>query len=211
MLAASVQGIPRITPPDLARPSDNGFDLPEPTGTPTDMPLPKPESDLLENVIRIVFLLVVVAAAVLIAILIIRMLMRAWRERPLRARAGGDVDAEAAGETAAPEADAAAPAIRRGIDGALRSIAEGATPTDAIVAAWLGLEESATDVGFSRGRSETPSEFALRIITRRSGITHAANALLDLYERVRFGGHDADEEDRAAARAALETIQEGWR
>ena len=211
MLAAAVQGIPQITPPDIARPDGEYFEEPTATPAPSDVPLPEPESDLIANTIRIVFLVVVIAAAVLVAILIVRVLMRAWRERPLRTRAGGDIDVESAAEHPSSEADAVAPVMRRGIDGALASIAQGATPTDGIVAAWVGLEENAADAGFRRGPSETPAEFALRIITRRTGLTDAATALLGLYERVRFGGYVADEQDRAAARSALETIREGWR
>ncbi|MCC2029766.1 DUF4129 domain-containing protein [Microbacterium sp. YMB-B2] len=211
MLASSVQGIPRITPPDFARPDTPPQELPQPSGSPTAGPLPEPESDLLNTIIGVVFLLIAVAVGVLLVILIVRALMRAWRDRPLRRRDGGEVDTESTGEAILQEPDAVAPAIRRGVAGALRSIAEGATPTDAIVAAWVGLEESASDAGITRGRSETPSEFAMRIITRRAGITEAATSLLALYERVRFGGHEADEQDRAAAHAALTTIEEGWR
>lgn len=212
MLAASVQGTPTITPPDLARIDGERFEPPDPTTTPdgSPTPLPDPGSDLAEVIIGAVFLIVALAAAILIAFLVVRALMRAWRDRPLRRRDDGGADFELPGGEAG-EHDAAAPAIRRGIEGALRSIEDRATPTDAIIAAWVGLEESAADAGLTRGRSETPAEFALRIITRRVGITDAATDLLRLYERVRFGGHRADEADRAAARAALKTIEEGWR
>ncbi|WP_194419875.1 DUF4129 domain-containing protein [Microbacterium abyssi] len=212
MLAASVQGTPTIRPPDLAQVDGEPFEVPEPTASPSGSPapLPEPGSDLVEAIIGVIFLIFALVAATLIAILVVRALMRAWRERPLQRRDDGGVAFEMSGE-GLQEPDAAAPAIRRGIDGALRSIEERATPTEAIIAAWVGLEESAADAGLTRGRSETPAEFALRIITRRAGITQAATELLRLYERVRFGGHVADEVDRAAARAALKTIEEGWR
>lgn len=211
MLAASVQGTPTITPPDLARIDGERFEPPEPTMTPDGSPTPLPErgSDLTEMIIGAIFLIFALVAATLIVTLVIRALMRAWRDRPLRRRDDGGAAFELSGEDS-PE-DAAAPAIRRGIEGALRSIEERTTPADAIIAAWVGLEESAADAGLTRGRSETPAEFALRIITRRAGITDAATDLLRLYERVRFGGHQADEADRTAARAALKTIEEGWR
>lgn len=211
MLAASVQGTPRITPIDFDRLDTEPIEQPESTGAPSAAPLPEPPSDQLSTIIGVVFLLIAIAGGILIAILIVRVLLRAWRDRPLRRRDGGEVDVASTGEATSPEPDAVAPAIRRGVAGALRSIAEGATPTDAIIAAWVGLEESAADAGLTRGRSETPAEFAVRIITRRAGITAAATSLLALYERVRFGGHHADESDRAAARAALSTIEEGWR
>ncbi|HWK78074.1 MULTISPECIES: DUF4129 domain-containing protein [unclassified Microbacterium] len=211
MLAASVQGIPVITPPDFLSADGAVFDEPQPSGSPAASPPPEQDFDLATTIIGTIFLIVVIATVALIAILLVRALMRYWRERPLRSRAGGDVDFESTAQEAAQEADAVAPAIRRGIDGALRSIDAESTATDAIIAAWVGLEESAADAGIARGMSETPSEFALRIITRRAGITEAAGDLLGLYERVRFGDYVAGVHDRSAARTALQTIEEGWR
>jgi hypothetical protein len=42
-------------------------------------------------------------------------------------------------------------------------------------------------------------------------IAGEARELLGLYERVRFAGRVATEHDRAAARRALEAIEEAWR
>lgn len=213
MFAASVQGIPTITPPELAPLNGESFEIPEATMSPepTRTPPPEPVTDIVSVILHIVFLLVGVAVAVLIAFFIVRALLRLWRDRPLRTRDGADVGSAMTVPDESQESDATAPMIRRGIDGALRSIDERDEPGDAIVAAWVGLEESAADAGLTRGRSETPAEFTLRIITRRAGITDAATALLALYERVRFGGYSADEDDRDTARAALNTIEEGWR
>lgn len=213
MVAASVQGTPVIIPPDLAPAAGEPFEVPAPTSSPSPTPTPPPEprSEIVEAVISLVFVLMGIAALAVIVLFIVRALMRMWRERPLRAREGGDVEFEETSSGITQEADATAPAIRRGIAGALRSIDERAVADDAIIAAWVGLEESAADAGITRGRSETPAEFALRIITRRAGITDAATALLALYERVRFGGYVSQESDRDEARAALTTIEEGWR
>lgn len=213
MLAASVQGIPTITPPDLAPAEGEVFEIPEATMSPgpTLTPPPEPATDIASVVLSIIFLLFGIAVAALIMFFVVRALVRLWQDRPLQTREGGEVGFAVTAPDDTREADAAAPAIRRGIDGALRSIDERAKPGDAIVAAWVGLEESAADAGLSRGRSETPAEFALRIITRRAGITDAATTLLHLYERVRFGGYAAGEGDRDRARAALKTIEEGWR
>ena len=61
--------------------------------------------------------------------------------------------------------------MQRGIAGALATIDERATASDAIVAAWIGLEESAADAGVKRAASETPGEFVVRIITLRPGLS----------------------------------------
>ncbi|MGO2747472.1 DUF4129 domain-containing protein [Microbacterium sp.] len=211
MLAASVQGIPTITPPTLPPGEADIPSDPAPTATPDSGPPPEATNDIVGMIISILFLLVGAAVVIVLGIVLVRALMRAWRDRPLRVREGDDAAHDLGMQDLTQEADAAAPAIRRGIEGALRSIDDRVAPTDAIIAAWVGLEESAADAGLSRGLSETPSEFAVRIITRRAGITEAARDLLRLYERVRFGGYVAEETDRAAARAALRLIEEGWR
>lgn len=213
MLTASVQGIPTLRPPDLAPADDSPFEVLEETAPTDPSPAPPPEapSDIAGAILGSIFLVLGIAVAALIVFFLVRALLRLWQDRPLRMREGADVAYAAATSDDAQEADAAAPAIRRGIDGALRSIDERPEPADAIIAAWVGLEESAADAGLTRGRSETPAEFALRIITRRAGITDAATALLGLYERVRFGGHVAGERDRDEARAALQKIEAGWR
>jgi hypothetical protein len=179
---------------------------------PTMAPIPEnPTSEIVGAIIGFVFLALAVVAAILVLLLVVRALARAWRDRPLRTQEGVETALDLHEQAADAELDVAAPVIRRGIQGALRAIDERPVPADAIIAAWVGLEESAADAGITRGVSETPSEFALRIITRRSGITDAAGELLRLYERVRFGGYAAEERDRTSARVALQQIEEGWR
>lgn len=213
MVAAAVQGRPTI---DLApsEPRDPATlpPLPEDSPMPSMTPLPEnPASDIIGATIGFVFLALAVVAVTFLLILLVRALMRAWRDRPLRNQDGDATGFDVQEQAVDAEPDVDAPVLRRGIDGALRTIDEREIATDAIIAAWVGLEESATDAGLTRGVSETPSEFALRIITRRSGISDAARELLRLYERVRFGGYVAKEHDRDAARTALQRIEEGWR
>lgn len=213
MLAAAVQGVPRITPPttepqEVAPIVETAQSLP--LGEPT--PPPEQENEVVGTIIAIVFLSLLAAVALFVLLLIMRALVRAWRDRPQRLRDGDDVGFDLHDEATTVDDDAAAaPVIQRGIDGALRTIDARRVPSDAIIAAWVGLEESAADAGISRSPSETASEFALRIITRRRGIEEHAARLLALYERVRYGGCIADEDDRATARAALRAIEEGWR
>ncbi|MDP3951220.1 DUF4129 domain-containing protein [Microbacterium sp.] len=214
MIAATVQGTPSIEPaPSEPRGGASMPPMIQETPMPGMTPIPEnPESEIIGAVIGVIFLVLGVIALILVLLLILRALVRAWRDRPLRTQEGVATSFDLQEQGAAdPESDVSAPVIRRGLQGALRTIEERPIPGDAIIAAWVGLEESAMDAGLIRGVSETPSEFALRIITRRSGISDAARDLLALYERVRFGGHVADERDRDTARRALQHIEEGWR
>lgn len=211
MIAAAVQGTPKIRPFDTQPVNDSLPAVPLPSSTPSGTPTPQPVNDVVSAVVGIVLLILGALILIALGILLARALVRAWLNRPLARRSGDEIAYELSDQDAPQDDDASAPVIRRGIEGALRAIEERAEATDAIIAAWVGLEESASDANLTRGVSETPSEFTLRIITRRAGIGAAAQQLLALYERVRFGGHVADEEDRVAARTALRAIEEGWR
>lgn len=212
MIAASVQGTPTITPPSDPADLPPATPIEESPTMPSMGPVPPDQtSDVMATVIGSVFFVLLAAAAAVIVVLLVRALARAWQDRPLKRTDGIEVGADLEGESQPAEPEAAVPVILRGIAGALRVIDEGPVPNDAITAAWLGLEESAADAGITRGVSETPSEFTLRIMTQRVGITDAARDLLRLYERVRFGGYVALESDRDVARASLARIEEGWR
>ncbi|MGC5166732.1 DUF4129 domain-containing protein [Luteimicrobium sp. DT211] len=102
------------------------------------------------------------------------------------------------------------PVLRRGFDHAFHALGAGREPHDAIVTAWLGLEEAAQDAGVARRPAETASELTTRILGRVTSDDVAARSLLDLYLRVRYGGYAATPDDVAAARADLEALTRGW-
>lgn len=221
-VAASVQGTARFDPPEFDRPQQ--APEPAPTSAPqTLMPwLPDDagSNDTAGQVVLIVLIVVAAAIVALLVFLLVRAILRAWRARIPRREAE-----RPSGETFALDGDAdpeiAAPTIRRGIESALRVIDDHPDPSDAIVAAWAGLEETVAATGTARGVSETPAEFAARIVARPAhkaappahevAIVDDAQVLLRLYERVRFAGHAATAEDRAAARRALAALEERWR
>lgn len=180
-------------------------------GAPALPPEPGEGSDTVLLIIGIVLALIVVGMLIILLIWATRMLIRAWRDRPLRRQDGIEIDVETTGADAAGEAEPDAPTVRRGIAAARAAVDAHADPSDAIVAAWLGLEETAADSGIGRALSETQVEFTLRMLLRRPGIDGPARDLLRLYEAVRFGGRAAGEPDRAAAVHALALIEEGWR
>jgi len=211
ILAASLSGTPRFTP---GKSEPEPLPPPDPVATfsgapfPPQQPSDNPPSLLI--VLAVIVALIVVAALVAGAVWLVRVLVRAWRERRLQRRPGISTDAAISSELIV-ENTVDEPTIRRGIAAARATIITHAEAGDAIVAAWVGLEETAADSGVGRGKSETPAEFTLRILLRRPGIEQAARDLLALYEGVRFGGHAADEQMRAAAVHALDVIEEGWR
>ncbi|HTN56593.1 MAG TPA: DUF4129 domain-containing protein [Microbacterium sp.] len=210
ILAASVAGRPEL---ETGRQESRPRPLPDAQATATVMPDPPPTSSSDETllIIGVVLALIVVSMLVVLLIWVIRMLIRAWRNRPLSRQQGPEIDVEVHSADIPGEAEPDAPAVRRGIAAARTAVDAHADPTDAIVAAWLGLEETAADSGLGRALSETQVEFTLRILLRRPGIEDPARDLLRLYESVRFGGRVAGERERAAAARALMLIEAGWR
>lgn len=210
ILAASVAGQPDLT---IERQESRPLPGPDAQGTPTGTPAPPPgpASDDTLLIIGMVLALIMVSLLVVLLIWAIRMLIRMWRNRPLRRQQGAEVDVEVQGADVLGETEPDAPTIRRGIAAARVAVDAHADPTDAIVAAWLGLEETAADSGIGRAPSETQVEFTLRMLLRRPGIEAPARDLLRLYESVRFGGRIANEQQRTAAAQALMLIEAGWR
>ena len=102
------------------------------------------------------------------------------------------------------------PVLRRGFDHAFYVLDSGREPHDAIVTAWLGLEEAAQDAGVARRPAETASELTTRILGRVTSDDTATHTLLDLYLRVRYGGYAATPDDVVAARSALAQLTHGW-
>lgn len=215
MFAAAAQGLPQF-----GAWGGGGANEAEPEVIPpmpmesTPPPMDPPEDSLLLAIIGYVLAALVVAAVLAMVYFVVRQLIRflrgLWRDRPLARQEAARVDGEGVvGAPVVAEPDEAT--IRRGIAEALRTIDERPDPGDSIVAAWVGLEDSAADAGTGRGANETPSEFTVRIVGRRAGIAADVVTLLALYEQVRFGGHQADENDRATAAACLRGIEEGWR
>lgn len=213
MLLTTVQGTPQVRTDD--RPAVTQSEEPAPAPSSTGEPLPALATDADPSAVRTVILLLLGVVATALLALLVRAVVRAVR----RARENPAPDVlEGAALSPAPAADASAveaqpdaEVIQRGIAAALQRLDDRVPPSDAIVAAWVGVEEAAADSGVIRGVSETPGEFTVRIIARRAAIDSDARRLLSLYERVRFGGYAAQEQDRAEARLHLEQIERGWR
>lgn len=208
--AALLQGVPSFDPPRFE--DAIGIDpVTLPTGgdvdIPGDMGEPAEGNPVVGTVIAVVLALVLAA---LVAFVIVAVVRRLLRERRAPRRAGGATSADAPIDAPAEDEVVSAPAVRRGVARALLALDEGREPDDAVVAAWIGLEESAADAGVARAASETAAEFTVRVITRIGGVDDEVRVLLRLYEGVRFGAAEASEDDLRDARSALLAVEEAW-
>jgi Na+-transporting methylmalonyl-CoA/oxaloacetate decarboxylase gamma subunit len=83
----------------------------------------------------------------------------------------------------------------------------GGSPADAVVAAWLRLEQAAAGAGTRRLPHQTPTEFAAAVLAEHTTNEPALEDLRVRYERARFGlPNQTTAADAAAARAALGQI-----
>ena len=160
--------------------------------------------------LAIVLAVIIAIAAVGFALLVWRL----WAARPSRAATTRNT---AVTETISevpvepqPDPEPDAPALRTGIELALQALDEQREPADAIVRAWLGLQETAAQSGIVRRAAETPTEFTSRILSRAFADDRAVRTLLRLYLRTRFGDHPVTSDDVAVVRAALQELVLTW-
>jgi Domain of unknown function (DUF4129) len=153
---------------------------------------------------------------IILAVLVLLLLFRLWlwwSGRPEQATPTLSVAPQAPATVVVvePEPEPDPPVLLSGIELALRTLDEHRDPADAIVRAWLGLQETAEESGIVRQASETPTEFTSRILKRAFADDRAVQTLLRLYLRTRFGDHPVTADDVAQVRAALSDLVRGWR
>ncbi|SEC24485.1 protein of unknown function [Paramicrobacterium humi] len=214
VLAAALQGAAtftaprwdtswRIAPSDL--PERPAFDNADQSASPAPTPV---HGAAHVNPLLVIVVLALIAVVVL-AYILFRLRQRTPRRFTTSLTGAPQGDGGEVASTPAAEADVPPAVIRRGIAHALVQIREERPPGDAIIAAWLGLEESAEDSGLHRRPAETAAEFTAAAIARL-GAEHEVRELLALYQGVRFGGHRATAADVVRATAYLETLRERW-
>ena len=157
-------------------------------------------------VVGTILLVLAGIVGIVLLLVLVRLLVALVRSRPHR------VDPEPIDSSglAAGLQVADAPTVRRGIAAALAAFDEDREPTDAIVQAWLGLQQTAEDAGFARAPSETPTEFTGRVLTRSTADRDALGTLLRLYLRARFDSAAVTADDAAGALAALRALEVSW-
>ena len=155
--------------------------------------------------------ILIIFGCVFLAVLL---LVIVYLVRYLRRRTGrfGGVENAIEDEVDIIEVEDAAdlPVLHRGLLRASDVLESEREPRDAIVRAWLGLQEAAEDSGLSRRPAETPTEFTTRVFASVHADRAAAAALLEVYLRVRFRATPATPADVAVAREAIDRLRQTW-
>ncbi|MCP2265346.1 DUF4129 domain-containing protein [Promicromonospora thailandica] len=185
---------PVLEPPTPAQPAV--------TATPTTPPRPVPDP-----VTDTTWL--AVTAAIVIALLLlaggtrlVRHLLTIYRERrdthPDTLRGGTTTDA--LGD------DVDLPEIQDAVTRALAHLDRHTRPRDAVVAAWVALEEAADRAGTHRDPAQTATEFAGTVLAATPAPPTAVTHLRTLYQRARFTDRPIDHRAVTQAREALADI-----
>ena len=209
MAVASLQGTPRFGDIGLGGRKTQPVSTAGPQTSGAPIPQEAPADPVFATIASAIAVLVALAALAVLGWLAWRAIRALWSARPLSRRAGGAVGLGQSTTAADERIDAET--IREAAADAQDAIETHRDPGDAIIAAWVRLEEASERTGRGRADAETPGEFAVRILSRRPGIDAELRTLLGLYESVRFGGRPADESARGEARRCLAAIEEGWR
>jgi uncharacterized protein DUF4129 len=156
--------------------------------------------------------LLVFGALFLIGLVVIAMgvsLTRARRAKLSNPIMPGEPDDEGAGTSVA-----GGTVLRSAIAAARRDLElrQSGPPSDAVVAAWLRLEQAAAESGAPRAPHQTPTEFTSALLAEHVADHAAVERLRGLYQRARFARDGAvTEADADEARFALGAILDGWR
>ncbi|KAA2263270.1 DUF4129 domain-containing protein [Solihabitans fulvus] len=181
---------------------------PAPTTTPPTSQESQPNS-VLDTVsgIGVGALVVLFVVALLVGIAVTIVAVTRWRPRR---KLGPTVQESVADDTDGGSSDGmSTEALLRGARSALAELhaRAGGPPSDAVVAAWLLLEDAAADSGTRRQPHETPTEFTAALLAAHTVDQAALAALLDLYARARFGpAGSVTDEDATGAATALDRI-----
>jgi hypothetical protein len=191
-----------VTPP-----TQQGAPLTQPSGLPQ-----VPPNTNFSALPQILLWVVIGIAALILAFLLWRWYSRRPPRKSFGLREIGALSAPAPTPVAKqePEPEPEAPVLLKGVERALRELDEEHEPADAIMRAWLGLQQTAEDSGILRRAAETPTEFTTRILRRVSADDRAVRTLLSLYLRTRFGDHPVTAADVVRARDALGALARSW-
>lgn len=192
------------TPPP---PSAPPRPISNPFGTPSQPPLDRqPPLDLswLDQVLLVLAVVAGVAVLGAVGYLIWRR-FRALRPEP-------ETEPVPAGQNIGDQlrAEPELPVLRRGVAAARDLLDRIADPDDAIIRAWLALEEAAEASGVPRDPAATPTEFTVAVIDLTPADPTAVRRLLALYLHARFASDPSGPDDVREAKRCLFALAERW-
>lgn len=149
----------------------------------------------------LVLLLVILLTALFGVLAIVLGIQLSWRRRQ---RQVGVVPVQLADEEQPVDVDV----FRKAAGGALDRLDgwAGGDAGDAVVLAWLTLEQAAADCGSARQPHQTPTEFTAAVLGGLAVDAAALDRLRRRYQRARFSDHPVTAEDVQAAREALRQV-----
>ena len=183
-------------------------DRPVPTSTPVTIPPQQPPdrdlpvAETLEKTMLVLFALVVVAAVAFAVYLLVRRLRAAWRPEDDETEVDRLDGADVPGEVVGVDVAALATAVAR----AEAHLAGPLPPGDAVVAAWVALEDEAELQGKGRAPAQTATEFTTGLLAHTAAPADAVLVLRGLYHRARFTSRTTTADDVRHAREALARI-----
>lgn len=178
-------------------------DMPQFTAAPQQPPQ-RDESltHTLESVALAVFVLLLAGLVAYGLYRLFRRLREAWL--PEDAEAGIDRldDGDVPGETLVVDISSLATAVAR----ADAHLAAAAEPGDAVIAAWVALEDEAALQGAGRDPAQTATEFTTVLLEHTPAPPDAVAVLRGLYHRARFTDHPVTADDVRRARESIGRI-----
>lgn len=162
--------------------------LPLPTAIETLEPPPPPitvdEGSELPSAARTALLVIAGLLATAIAAYLVYRAVRKVRQTALTRRARPRTE-RSPGDTAGHEVTVV-PELRTGIETATARLRGATSSTDAVIAAWLALEESAEASGAPRTAAQTPTELTVAVLETTDAPPESTRRLLRLYHLARF-------------------------
>ena len=204
VLGAATAAPWRFNPPHLPNPELALPDQPPPSPAISTSPLPQPVDEPTHDNRWITLI-----AAIILGLLVAALLTFAVRKllTILRGQIDTTPDNLTAGTATATHAeDVDLPELQDAVTRALAHLDGHARPRDAVVAAWVALEEAAARAGAHRDPAQTPTEFAGTVLAATPAPPAAVARLRTLYQRARFTDRPIDRPAVAEARAALADI-----
>jgi len=98
-------------------------------------------------------------------------------------------------------------ASRAAVQAAIAALGAASDPREAVIAAYVAMQETLAAHGVARAASEAPREYLRRVLAASSATGREARTLTGLFEEARYSEHPISERVRRRALAALSSLQ----
>ncbi|XBH22706.1 DUF4129 domain-containing protein [Jonesiaceae bacterium BS-20] len=132
------------------------------------------------------------------------LLNSALRNRSVEVRSQGQ------GTSADPESQVLMPLMHHAAQVGQGYLRSATTSKDAIISAWLSLENAAKEAGTVRDPAQTPTEFTLQVLSNTPATPQAIEELLALYQQARFTSDPLIPDARTRALAIMSKLEQDF-